>query len=122
MAEIYIEVMCRETGKTLTGVESLRQRMADCLSFPKSLLVLARHYGADLMGLIDRNMTPTFAMDAFVSITEAINDPGSGLPDFKLLSLGVSAAGDNWVELTVSGEWAPTGETITLEGVRIGGN
>lgn len=117
-----ITVMCRETGKTLSGVESLRQRVSDCLSFPNASLVCARNYGADLVELLDRNMGPSFAMDAFVVITEALNDPGSGLPDFKLDTMGVSALGPHHVELVISGTWLPNNEPITLEGVRVGGN
>lgn len=115
-----ISVMCRQTGKALVGVESLRQRLYDCLNFPKHSLVEARDYGADLMSILDKNMTPTFAMDAFVVVTAAINDPASGLPDFKLDSMGITALGDGWVDFVISGTWVPSNEPVTLEGVRVG--
>lgn len=113
--------MCRETGKTLSGLESLRQRLSDCLNFPKGLLVGRRDYGVELLGLLDRNMTPSFSMDVFMVITEAISDPANGLPDFTLSEVGISAAGDNHLDLVLSGEWEPNNETVTLEGVRVGG-
>ncbi|MGL4755190.1 MAG: hypothetical protein ACRCXB_22760 [Aeromonadaceae bacterium] len=117
-----IKVMCRETGKTLEGIDSLRQRLGDCLSFPKNMLVGRRDYGIDLLELVDRNMTPTFSMDVFMVVSEAINDPVSGLSDFSLTQVGVTAAGENHLELVVVGDWAPSDEPVTLEGVRIGGN
>lgn len=117
-----IKVMCRETGKSIDGLASLRQRLVDCLQFPSGLLVGARHYGTDLMALIDKNMSPSFTMDVFMVVSQAVNDPANGLPDFKLEQVGISAAARNHLELVVSGLWAPTGETVNMEGVRIGGN
>lgn len=115
-----IKVMDRDTGKEIDGIDSLRQRLSDCLSFPRQCLVSARGYGADLMALLDGNVTPSFSMDAFVAITSAINDPSSGLPDFKLESMGIASVGENHLELVVIGIWAPLGESVTLEGVRMG--
>lgn len=117
-----IAVMDRNTGSKVAGLDSLRQRLGDCLSFPKGMLVGRRGYGADLMALLDRNMTPSFTMDVFVTISEAINNPDNGLTDFRLDSMEIAAAGDNWLELTVSGTWVPNEEEVTLEGVRVGGD
>ncbi|MGL5589082.1 MAG: hypothetical protein ACRDDI_13595 [Aeromonas veronii] len=116
-----IQVMCRETGVMLTALDSLRQRLGDCLSFPKGSLVAGRDYGADLLELLDRNMTPSFSMDAFVIITAALNDPISGLSDFKLDSMGITDIGPHHIEIVVTGTWLPNNEPVTLEGVRVGG-
>lgn len=117
-----IRVMDRGTGKWLDGLDSLRQRLADCLSFPKGSLVGRRSYGADLVALLDRNMNPSFSMDAFMTISEAIAEPDNGVPDFVLDQVGISAAGENHLELVIQGTWLPNDEVITLEGVRIGGD
>lgn len=117
-----IRVMDRETGQWLDGVDSLRQRLHDCLSFPKGSLVGRRNYGAELVALLDRNMSPSFSMDAFMIISEAINEPDNGIPDFILDQVGISAAGENHLELIIQGTWVPNDEQVTLEGLRIGGN
>ena len=114
-------VMDRNTGKALEGLDSLRQRLTDCLSFQRGTLVGARDYGADLLGILDRNMNPDFFMDAFVAVSEAVNNPANGLDDFRLSQMGISAASENHVELTVLGEYVPTGKSITLEGLTIYG-
>lgn len=115
-----IAVMDRQTGELLTGVDSLAQRFADCLSFPRGLLVGRRGYGADLVPLLDRNVNSSFSMDAFVAISEAVNDPDSGLSDFKLATMGVTLEAENHVELVLSGLYVPTGEQVTVQGVKIG--
>lgn len=117
-----IRVMDRGTGLWLDGVDSLRQRLADCLSFPKGSLVGRRNYGADLVALLDRNMSPSFTMDAFMTISEAIAEPDNGVSDFVLDQVGISAAGENHLELVIMGTWIPNDEEVTLEGMRIGGN
>lgn len=117
-----VAVMNRGTGEVLTGIESLKQRFADVLSFPRGLLVGRRGYGAELVPLLDRNMDSSFSMDAFVAISEALNDKDSGLGDFKLSSMGITAIGENHVELVLVGLYVPTGEEVTVTGVNIGGN
>lgn len=114
--------MNRETGQTLSGFDSLRQRLTDCLSFPKGSLVGRRNYGADLLALLDRNVTASFTMDAFMLISEAVNEPENGLTDFQLDQIGMTSIGDGWIELVLVGTWVPSGEDVTLEGVRVGGN
>lgn len=116
-----IGVMCRDTGRMVDGIDSLRQRLTDCLSFSKGSLVGARDYGAGLLDLLDRNITPSFSMDVFVVVTEAINEPVNGLGDFRLDGVGISEVGENHVELSITGIWVPNNEVVTLEGVRIGG-
>ncbi|MGL4755656.1 MAG: hypothetical protein ACRCXB_25125 [Aeromonadaceae bacterium] len=117
-----ISVMDRETGQLLTGIDSLKQRFADVLSFPRGLLVGRRGYGADLMPLLDRNMDASFPMDAFVAISEAVNDKDSGLSDFKLSTMGITALASNHAEFVLVGLYVPTGEEVTVTGVSIGGN
>ncbi|APU00413.1 baseplate assembly protein [Aeromonas phage 3] len=117
-----IRVMDRETGEWLDGLDSLRQRLADCLSFPKGSLVGRRGYGTDLISLLDRNMSPSFTMDAFMSVSEAISEPDNGVSDFVLDQVGISSAGENHLELVIVGTWLPNDEEITMEGLKIGGN
>lgn len=117
-----IQVMDRRTGLWLDGLDSLRQRLADCLSFPKGSLVGRRNYGADLMSLLDRNMSPSFTMDAFMVISEAIAEPDNGVSDFVLDQVGITSAGENHLELVIIGTWLPNDEEVTMEGLKIGGN
>ncbi|MGL5285677.1 MAG: hypothetical protein ACRC8D_06020 [Aeromonas sp.] len=117
-----ITVMERDTGKALSGMDSLRQRLSDCLSFQKGSLVGRRNYGANLLDILDRNMTPSFSMDVFVVISDAINEPDNGVTDFRLDTLALTAADENHLEITLTGTWVPTNEIIKLEGLRIGKN
>ncbi|MGL5215890.1 MAG: hypothetical protein ACRC8R_12240 [Aeromonas hydrophila] len=57
-----------------------------------------------------------------MTISEAINEPDNGIPDFILDQVGISAAGENHLELIIQGTWVPNDEQVTLEGLRIGGN
>ncbi|ANZ52206.1 putative baseplate assembly protein W [Aeromonas phage Ahp2] len=114
--------MDRETGQWLDGIDSLRQRLADCLSFPKGSLVGRRNYGADLIAILDRTVSPSFTMDVFMTISEAIAEPDNGIPDFLLDQVGISSVGENHIELVIQGTWVPNDEEVTLEGLRIGGN
>lgn len=117
-----IRVMDRTTGKWLDGIDSLRQRLADCLAFPKGSLVGRRNYGVELIDLLDRNMSPSFTMDVFMAISEAIAEPENGIPDFILEQVGITAAGENHLELVITGTWVPNDEAVTMEGIRIVGN
>lgn len=115
-----IKVMDRLTGQQIDRKDSLRQRVNDCLSFPKGSVPGAREYGANLLAILDRNMTPSFTMDVFVCVSDAVNNPANGLDDFELDQVGISKLEDNHIELTVIGTWVPGNETVALEGVRIG--
>ncbi|APU00834.1 baseplate assembly protein [Aeromonas phage 59.1] len=117
-----IRVMSRITGGNIDGLDSLRQRIGDCLSFPRGALVGRRGYGSDVIEMLDRNMGPSFAMSAFMAVSEALKDPDNGLPDFQMTQVGISAVGDNWVEMVIAGSYVPNQESVTLEGIRIGGN
>ncbi|MGL5483089.1 MAG: hypothetical protein ACRDC7_14445 [Aeromonas veronii] len=115
-----IKVMDRESGRLIDRMDSLRQRLTDCLSFPRGTLPLRRNYGADLLSILDRNMTPSYTMDVFVCVSDAVNEPDNGLTDFKLEQVGISSAGPNHVELMVIGVWIPNNQQVQMEGVRIG--
>ena len=82
------------TGKNSSGLAYLKQRFKDVIETPRGSVVLAREFGSDFYQLQDRNVDDAFYMDAYIRLSDAINNPANGLDDFKLESMNVEPVGD----------------------------
>ena len=94
------------TGQTLSGLDHLRQSIADILSTPLNTRVMRRDYGSRI---------PLYAATA-----EALR---RWEPRFKLTRVRLTDARAGWVELTLEGEvrlQGFAGQTVTLSGLSIG--
>ncbi|NRD72712.1 hypothetical protein HQQ94_05500 [Shewanella sp. VB17] len=107
----------RESGRLIGGVAYLRQRLADVINTPLGSLVARREFGSRMHEMTDRSIGRRFYMDAYVRLTEAVNNPVNGLDDFKLDEMTVSPAGDGRVEIGLSGTYLSNGKPITMEGI-----
>lgn len=107
------------TGKSISGLAYLRQRIKDVLETPKGALVGRRDFGSEIHLLQDKNLDQNFYMLAYVKLSEAINNPVNGLEDFKLESIEIDVINDRQYELTLSGQLLNNGEPITLDNIVI---
>jgi phage baseplate assembly protein W len=108
------------TGKSLAGLDHLRQSIADILSTPLNTRVMRRDYGSRLPELIDQPITPRLAVELYAATAEALR---RWEPRFKLTRVRLSDARAGWVELTLEGEvrlQGFEGQTVTLSGLSIG--
>jgi hypothetical protein len=113
--------MSTTTGKMITGIPYLRQRIADVLNTPKGSLVGRRAFGSRMYQMIDKNVDQSFYMDVYTILAEALAAPENGLDDFKLDEMSLIKIADSHYQITVSGEYLPEGESIELEGIDLYG-
>lgn len=109
----------RLTGAEIGGMAYLRQRLYDVINTSLGSLVGRREFGSRLYELVDRNVDARFHMDAYIRLSEAINNPANGLDDFKLTEMLVEREGPNHFSITVSGTTAD-GETVEMDGIIYG--
>lgn len=107
----------RESGRVISGVPYLRQRLADVINTPLGSLVARREFGSRMYEMTDRNIDRRFYMDAYVRLTQAVNNPANGLDDFKLDEMTVSPTGDGRVEIGLTGTYLSNGKPVTIEGI-----
>lgn len=93
----------RNTGRLISGVAYLWQRLSDVISTPVGSLVGRRDFGSRMFEMLDRNVGEDFYMDAFVRLAEAINNPANGLDDFRLSTMRVERPAEHHVEIYLSG-------------------
>jgi len=111
--------MNRYTGKPLSGIEHLKQRVIDVLSTRKGARVGNRQYGSGLYEMVDGNIDRNFVLFANAAIGEAIAEPVNGIGDFKLTKISLSKVDttESSVVIELQGIYVPTNESIVLEAV-----
>lgn len=109
------------TGKSITGMPYLRQRLQDVINTPKGSIVGRRDFGSTLYEMVDKNVDSRFRMDLYVRLADAISDKSNGLDDFRLSEMRMARVADNHIEISLSGVYMPTGEPIELEGIELNG-
>lgn len=109
----------RETGKLITGVPYLMQRLSDALNTPTGSLVVDRDYGSRMHELTDMNIDRSFRMAAYIRVAECIDNPKNGLDDLTLTELTVTPQGDGANLVNLYGE--VDGEDVELAGIKVNG-
>lgn len=102
------------TGKRLSGLQHLRQSISDILRTPIGSRVMRRRYGSRLFQLIDAPMNRSTLLDLYAATGEALDE---WEPRFRLESVQAVAAAPGRIELDLTGEYLPNGQTITLDGI-----
>lgn len=102
------------TGKRLGGVQHLRQSIRDILTTPIGSRVMRREYGSRLFQLIDAPMNRSTMLDLYAATAEALD---RWEPRFKLTKVEAITAEPGRIELDLTGEYLPDGQTITLDGI-----
>lgn len=113
--------MDQHTGRKLTGLDELKQRIGRLFKTRKGSLLLRRNYGSNLPNLVDGKVTEDFRLDIYAETAATLADPANEINDeFKLhrtTFTGDLSRGEVAVDL--EGEYLVNGETVTLEGIRI---
>lgn len=102
------------TGKALSGIDHLRQSITDILTTPIGTRVMRRDYGSRLPRLVDAPMNRATLLDIYTATAEALLQ---WEPRFSLQTVTATAAKPGKIGLSLTGEYLPDGETITLDGI-----
>lgn len=104
------------TGKALDGVAHLRQSITDILTTPIGTRVQRQDYGSRLFELVDAPINRSTLLDMYAATAEAI---AKWEPRFSLESVVATTASTGKIELSMTGEYLPSGEKITLDGIKV---
>ena len=99
--------MNKSTGLTASGVEHLKQSIADILTTPIGSRVMRREYGSLVPDLID---------EIYIDVVEALFNYE---PRFDLTNVTVADIQKGKIILDLEGKYKPTGETVILNGLTI---
>lgn len=103
------------TGKALSGIPHLRQRVEDILTTPIGSRVMRREYGSRWFELIDRPVDAGWIADAYAYTAEALD---RWEPEFRLSRISlVEINAEGRPVLDLYGTYLPAGNPITLEGI-----
>lgn len=102
------------TGKPLSGIDHLRQSIADILSTPIGSRVMRREYGSELFRLVDRPATSGFFVQLYAATVEALS---TWEPRIKVTSVLAEHESSGHVSLTIEGRYLPEGKPVKLEGI-----
>ncbi len=105
--------MDARTGRALSGVEHLRQSIADILATPLGGRVMRARYGSGLFQLTDAPADGSALVDLYAAVAEAL---ARWEPRFRLhrvQSTGVTE--DGRTDLLLEGEYLPEGRPTSIE-------
>lgn len=108
--------MNRYTGKKLSGIDHLKQSIVDILTTPVGSRVMRRTYGSNLFRHIDAPMTMDTRLDIFTDTVDALSN---WEPRISVKKIEVTSATRGQFVLSLTGEYRPNGEPITMEGITI---
>lgn len=109
----------RDTGAAIGGIPYLRQRLYDVINTPLGSLVGRRDFGSRFYELVDRNVDARFHMEAYIRLSDAINNPANGLEDFRLSEMVVEREGPAHFSITIVGSTSEV-ETVEMDGIIYG--
>jgi uncharacterized protein len=104
------------TGKSLSGVDHLRQSISDILTTPIGSRVMRRDYGSRIFELIDAPMNRSTLLQLYASTAESLQ---KWEPRFKLQKVEAISASPGKVELDLVGKYLPSGQIVYIDGIII---
>jgi len=104
------------TGKTLSGLDHLRQSIRNILTTPIGSRVMRRDYGSRLYELVDAPMNETTNLEIYAATAEAL---ARWEPRFRVKRVRASSALPGQVLIDLLGEYTPTGEPVTFDGIEV---
>jgi uncharacterized protein len=102
------------TGKSLSGIDHLRQSVRDILTTPIGSRIMRRTYGSTLFQLTDAPMNQGTVIEIYASVANALKN---WEPRIAVENLEVSKVDVGVLEITLTGTYLPEGKTITMEGI-----
>ena len=106
--------MNASTGKTLSGIDHLRQSVRDILTTRVGTRVMRRDYGSLVPDLVDAPLNDTTLVDLYAETVAALVKWEPRI-DVEQVTASIPAPGR--VELSLVGVYTPTGEPVTIDGV-----
>lgn len=106
--------MSADTGRSLSGIEHVRQSVSDILSTPLGSRVMRRDYGSRLPFLVDAPMNRSTLLQIYTATAEALH---RWEPRIRVRRVSASVAEAGRVALRIEGEYLPDGRRISLEGI-----
>lgn len=106
--------MCAESGKSLEGIEHLRQSIRDILTTPLGSRVHRREYGSRVPRLVDAPLNDGTLIELYAATAEAI---ARWEPRFRLSSVVAERGEAGRVVLALTGTYLPEGKALTMEGI-----
>lgn len=104
------------TGKSLGGIDHLRQSIRDILTTPIGSRVMRREYGSRVIRLIDAPVNRLTLMEIYAATAEAL---AKWEPRLRLEQVQAVSAEPGRLELVVYGEYLPDGQPVTIDGIVI---
>lgn len=102
------------TGKSLSGLDHLRQSVRDILTTPLGSRIKRRTYGSRLYQLVDAPASQETLLQIYAATAEAIL---RWEPRFQLSQVTSTTNTNGQVALTLTGNYLPEGRTVTLDGI-----
>lgn len=109
--------MNAETGRELTGLEHLKQSIADILNTPIGSRVMRRDYGSRLFELIDAPINRSTVVDIVAETAEALMKWEDRL---VVSDVDVTSAVVGQIVLRITGKYKLDGKTVQLDGIVVG--
>nr|WP_034990109.1 GPW/gp25 family protein [Bartonella schoenbuchensis] len=106
-----------ETGKSMIGLDHLRQSIMDILMTRIGTRVMRRDYGSRVLDLIDDPVNETFKVAIYAAVAEALD---RWEPRLKLKQVNLTSVEKGKVSISFEGIYVPSGKPITMEGLQIG--
>lgn len=104
------------TGKPLDGIDHLRQSVREILTTPLGSRVLRRDFGSRLFELVDAPTNLSLRADIIAATSDAL---GTWEPRLAVESVEVSLPAPGVVLISVTGEYLPSGQAVTIEGIEV---
>ena len=104
------------TGKSLSGIDHLRQSVRDILTTPIGTRVMRRDYGSRLYSLVDEPMNDATRLDMMAATFEALE---TWEPRLQLDQISVEMPEPGNVLVSLQGVYLPDGQPITLDGIEV---
>lgn len=106
----------KNTGKALEGLAHLKQSIEDILTTPKGTRVMRREYGSDLPRLVDAPTNRETLLDIYAATAGALAE---WEPRIAVESVTATDITEGRIILSITGEYLPDGQTVTIDGIRV---
>jgi phage baseplate assembly protein W len=104
------------TGKWLTGLDHLRQSIADILTTPLGSRVMRRDYGSNLPFLVDAPMNAETLAEVYAATADALQ---KWEPRIQVSKVTATSAQIGAIQISVTGMYVPNGQPVTIDGINV---
>jgi uncharacterized protein len=103
-----------ENGTVMNDFEHVVQSIKDILTTPKGSRVMRRDYGSGLFNLLDKPFSAALILNIYAETAAALK---MWEPRFKVKKISHTLSDTGKITLSLSGEYLPNGQIVTLDGV-----